>query len=93
MLRSSFLVLSKKVAIAWANAQWIAASAAAAPPASVSGRSRSSGPAPRGGGEPPNISPTWYTWLEQGRGGAPSVDVLDRIAKGRMLTEPAREHL
>jgi len=40
-----------------------------------------------------NISPTWYTWLEQGRGGAPSVDVLDRIARGLMLTEPEREHL
>lgn len=40
-----------------------------------------------------NISTTWYTWLEQGRGGAPSADVLDRIAKGLMLTEPEREHL
>ena len=40
-----------------------------------------------------NISPTWYAWLEQGRGGAPSADVLDRIAKGLMLTEPEREHL
>lgn len=40
-----------------------------------------------------NISPTWYTWLEQGRGGAPSADVLDRIARGMMLTEPEREHL
>lgn len=40
-----------------------------------------------------NISPTWYTWLEHGRGGAPSADVLDRIAKGLMLTEPEREHL
>ncbi|MBD8701770.1 helix-turn-helix domain-containing protein [Sphingomonas sp. CFBP 13714] len=40
-----------------------------------------------------NISPTWYTWLEQGRGGAPSADVLDRIAKGLMLTEPEREHI
>ena len=40
-----------------------------------------------------NISPTWYTWLEQGRGGAPSADVLDRIAKGLMLTEPEREHM
>ena len=40
-----------------------------------------------------NISPTWYTWLEQGRGGAPSVDVLNRIAAGLMLTEPEREHL
>ena len=40
-----------------------------------------------------NISPTWYTWLEQGRGGAPSADVLNRIARGLMLTEPEREHL
>jgi len=40
-----------------------------------------------------NISPTWYTWLEQGRGGAPSPDVLDRIARGLMLTEPEREHI
>jgi transcriptional regulator with XRE-family HTH domain len=40
-----------------------------------------------------NISPTWYTWLEQGRGGAPSAHVLDRIAKGMMLTEPERDHL
>lgn len=40
-----------------------------------------------------NISPTWYTWLEQGRGGAPSADVLDRIAAGLMLTEPEREHM
>lgn len=40
-----------------------------------------------------NISATWYTWLEQGRGGAPSADVLNRIAVGLMLTEPEREHL
>ncbi|HEY0779826.1 MAG TPA: helix-turn-helix transcriptional regulator [Gemmatirosa sp.] len=40
-----------------------------------------------------SISPTWYTWLEQGRGGAPSADVLDRIAAGLMLTDPEREHL
>lgn len=40
-----------------------------------------------------NISPTWYTWLEQGRGGSPSSDVLNRIANGLMLTEPEREHL
>ena len=40
-----------------------------------------------------NISSTWYTWLEQGRGGAPSSEVLDRIAGGLMLTEPEREHL
>jgi transcriptional regulator with XRE-family HTH domain len=40
-----------------------------------------------------NISPTWYTWLEQGRGGAPSADVLDRIARAMMLTDVEREHL
>jgi transcriptional regulator with XRE-family HTH domain len=40
-----------------------------------------------------NISPTWYTWLEQGRGGAPSPDVLNRIARALMLTDAEREHL
>lgn len=40
-----------------------------------------------------NISPTWYTWLEQGRGGAPSADVLDRIARALLLTDTEREHL
>src|SRR5258705_12628070 len=39
-----------------------------------------------------NISPTWYTWLEQGRGGAPSADVLNRIAAALMLTDLEREH-
>jgi transcriptional regulator with XRE-family HTH domain len=40
-----------------------------------------------------NISVTWYTWLEQGRGGNPSADVLDRIARALTLTEVEREHL
>src|SRR5581483_4500345 len=40
-----------------------------------------------------NISPTWYTCLEQGRGGAPSADVLDRISRALMLTDAEREHL
>ena len=40
-----------------------------------------------------NISPTWYTWLEQGRGGAPSADVLNRIAGALMLTDIEREHV
>src|ERR1700731_180990 len=40
-----------------------------------------------------NISSTWYTWLEQGRGGAPSADVLNRIARALMLTDVQREHL
>src|SRR6478735_4881541 len=40
-----------------------------------------------------HVSPTWYTWLEQGRGGAPSADVLDRISRALMLTHVEREHL
>jgi transcriptional regulator with XRE-family HTH domain len=40
-----------------------------------------------------NISATWYTWLEQGRGGAPSAEVLDRLASALMLTDVEREHL
>jgi transcriptional regulator with XRE-family HTH domain len=40
-----------------------------------------------------NISATWYTWLEQGRGGGASADVLERIARALMLTDVEREHL
>lgn len=40
-----------------------------------------------------NVSATWYTWLEQGRGGAPSADVLDRISRAMMLTDIEREHI
>ena len=40
-----------------------------------------------------NVSATWYTWLEQGRGGAPSLDVLDRLARALALTVAEREHL
>jgi transcriptional regulator with XRE-family HTH domain len=40
-----------------------------------------------------HVSATWYTWLEQGRGGAPSEVVLDRIAGALMLSEVEREHL
>ena len=39
------------------------------------------------------ISATWYTWLEQGRGGAPSSEVLERMVRALMLTEAEREHL
>ena len=39
------------------------------------------------------ISAAWYTWLEQGRGGAPSADVLDRLADALLLTDLEREHL
>lgn len=62
----------------WSDAQWITASAAAAPLASVSGCSR---------------SPRWASTPAASSCRAPSADVLDRIAKGLMLTEPEPEHL
>ena len=40
-----------------------------------------------------NISTTWYTWLEQGRGGPPSPRVLQSLSEALMLTEAEREHL
>ena len=40
-----------------------------------------------------NVSATWYTWLEQGRGGSPSPEVLERLAQALALTEVEREHL
>lgn len=40
-----------------------------------------------------DISTTWYSWLEQGRGGPPSAEVLDRIARALMLTDIEREHV
>jgi transcriptional regulator with XRE-family HTH domain len=39
------------------------------------------------------ISATWYSWLEQGRGGAPSAHALDRLARALLMTEVEREHL
>jgi transcriptional regulator with XRE-family HTH domain len=40
-----------------------------------------------------NVSATWYTWLEQGRGGSPSADVLERLARALELNSVEREHL
>lgn len=40
-----------------------------------------------------NISVTWYTWLEQGRGGTPSAEVLNRIAKALELSTQQTEYL
>lgn len=40
-----------------------------------------------------HVSATWYTWLEQGRGGAPSADVLDRLSRALALNDEEREHL
>ncbi|WP_419728087.1 helix-turn-helix transcriptional regulator [Lichenicola sp.] len=57
------------------------------------GRRRTSGLRREEVAQRANISTTWYTWLEQGRGGAPSSDVLDRLARALTLTEIEREHL
>ena len=40
-----------------------------------------------------DISAKWYTFLEQGRGGSPSVDVLARLSDALELTRAEREHL
>jgi len=39
------------------------------------------------------ISPTWYTWLEQGREIKPSAEVLDQLADALLLTASERAHL
>jgi transcriptional regulator with XRE-family HTH domain len=39
------------------------------------------------------ISPTWYTWLEQGREINPSAAVLDQLAEALLLTASERAHL
>jgi transcriptional regulator with XRE-family HTH domain len=39
------------------------------------------------------VSVTWYTWLEQGRGGPPSDEVLERLARALQLGVDEREVL
>lgn len=39
------------------------------------------------------ISPTWYTWLEQGREINPSTEVLEQLADALLLTRSERLHL
>lgn len=39
------------------------------------------------------VSVVWYTWLEQGRGGPPSVEVLERLARALELDDTGREVL
>lgn len=40
-----------------------------------------------------NVSVAWYTWLEQGRGGPPSAEVLERLARALELDATGREML
>lgn len=39
------------------------------------------------------VSVTWYTWLEQGRGGPPSDEVIERLARALELDAAGREML
>ena len=57
------------------------------------GRRRTSGLRREEVAERAEISATWYSWLEQGRGGAPSARALDRLAEALMLTAVERGHL
>ncbi|HEX7642703.1 MAG TPA: helix-turn-helix transcriptional regulator [Burkholderiaceae bacterium] len=59
----------------------------------VTGRRRTAGLRREEVAQRANVSATWYTWLEQGRGGAPSTSVLDRVASALMLTDAEREHV
>ncbi|MGF6771510.1 transcriptional regulator with XRE-family HTH domain [Paraburkholderia sp. GAS199] len=40
-----------------------------------------------------NVSVAWYTWLEQGRGGPPSSEVVERLARALELDAAGRELL
>lgn len=40
-----------------------------------------------------HVSVTWYTWLEQGRGGPPSEEVLERLARALELDAAGREFM
>lgn len=59
----------------------------------VAGRRRTPGLRREEVAQRAHISATWYTWLEQGRGGAASPAVLERIATALLLGAPEREHL
>ena len=59
----------------------------------ITGRRRTAGLRREEVAQRANVSATWYTWLEQGRGGAPSTAVLDRVASALMLTDAEREHV
>lgn len=56
-------------------------------------RRRTPGLRREGGAQRALVSANWYTWLEQGRGGAPSAAVLHRLARALALTAAEREHL
>ena len=63
------------------------------PEAGVIGRRRTPGLRREEVAARAGVSVTWYTWLEQGRGGPPSDDVLERLASALELDNSGREVL
>jgi transcriptional regulator with XRE-family HTH domain len=64
-----------------------------APGASSTGRRRTPGLRREEVAARAGVSVTWYTWLEQGRGGPPSAEVLERLARALELDAAGREML
>ena len=62
-------------------------------PEAASGRRRTPGLRREEVAARAGVSVTWYTWLEQGRGGPPSEQVLERLASALELDEAGREAL
>lgn len=76
-----------------ARRERLAPLASAAAPAAPASRRRTPGLRREEVAARANVSVTWYTWLEQGRGGAPSDDVLERLARALELDATNREML
>ncbi|MDE1179928.1 helix-turn-helix transcriptional regulator [Paraburkholderia sp.] len=62
-----------------------------APGPEVQGRRRTPGLRREEVASRANVSVAWYTWLEQGRGGPPSDEVLERLARALELDAASRE--
>ena len=63
------------------------------PPSDAPGRRRTPGLRREEVAARASVSVTWYTWLEQGRGGPPSDEVLERLARALELDATGREVL
>jgi transcriptional regulator with XRE-family HTH domain len=62
-----------------------------APDAAAAGRRRTPGLRREEVAARAAVSVTWYTWLEQGRGGPPSEEVLERLSGALQLDDASRE--
>lgn len=63
------------------------------PPAPGAGRRRTPGLRREEVASRAGVSAIWYTWLEQGRGGPPSDEVLERLTRALELDATGREML